>query len=274
MMVSTSSLNVLDRPLVERIAAGLLTSPGLVEKDWHVTRALGVLARFDHGAAVPAFGGGTSLSKGWGLIKRFSEDIDFKVAMPVAASRSKARNERSDYRERILTALTEAEFTLDGEPVKRDESQFFSVNLFYPSLFVAGPGLRPHLRVVMTSPGFVQCGTGEQRVHQARLSVRLYVPALEPLSGTCRRGESTRARQIEDSGGPLGVQITPYHSHRPGKKRRPHMTNHIPAELPDRTRIGTIPTSPVPDGIEVSAVVFPDQAMANRWPGFRADPPT
>jgi predicted nucleotidyltransferase component of viral defense system len=150
MMVSTSSLNVLDRPLVERIAAGLLTSPGLVEKDWHVTRALGVLARFDHGAAVPAFGGGTSLSKGWGLIKRFSEDIDFKVAMPVAASRSKARNERSDYRERILTALTEAEFTLDGEPVKRDESQFFSVNLFYPSLFVAGPGLRPHLRVEMT----------------------------------------------------------------------------------------------------------------------------
>ena len=95
-MVSTSSLNALDRPLVERVAAGLLTSPGLVEKDWHVTRALAVLARFDHGAAAPAFGGGTSLSKGWGLIKRFSEDIDFKVAMPAAASRSKARNERSD----------------------------------------------------------------------------------------------------------------------------------------------------------------------------------
>jgi hypothetical protein len=148
--VSTSSLNARDRLLVERVAAGLLTSPGLVEKDWHVTRALAVLARFDHGAAAPAFGGGTSLSKGWGLIKRFSEDIDFKVAMPVAASRSKARNERSDYRERILAALAEAEFTLDGEPMKRDESQFFSVNLFYPSLFVTGPGLRPHLRVEMT----------------------------------------------------------------------------------------------------------------------------
>jgi hypothetical protein len=150
MMVSISSSNVLDRPLVERVAAGLFTSPGLVEKDWHVTRALAVLARFDHGAAAPAFGGGTSLSKGWGLIKRFSEDIDFKVAMPAAASRSKARNERSDYRERILAALMEAEFTLDGEPMKRDESQFFSLNLFYPSLFVTGRGLRPHLRVEMT----------------------------------------------------------------------------------------------------------------------------
>ena len=35
--------------------------------------------------ATPVFSGGTSLSKGWGLIKRFSEDIDFKVAMPAAA---------------------------------------------------------------------------------------------------------------------------------------------------------------------------------------------
>lgn len=150
MMVSTSSLNVLDRQLVERVAADLLTSPGLVEKDWHVTRALGVLAGFNHGAAVPAFGGGTSLSKGWGLIKRFSEDIDFKVSMPAAASRNKAKNERSSYREGILAALTNADFTLAGEPMKRDESRFFSADLFYPSLFVTGPGLRPHIRIEMS----------------------------------------------------------------------------------------------------------------------------
>lgn len=55
-MVFTSSLNVLDRRLVERVAADLLTSPGLIEKDWHVTRALAVLAAFDHGGYVPAFG--------------------------------------------------------------------------------------------------------------------------------------------------------------------------------------------------------------------------
>jgi hypothetical protein len=39
--VFTSSLNVLDQRLVERVAADLLTSPGLIEKDGHVTRALG-----------------------------------------------------------------------------------------------------------------------------------------------------------------------------------------------------------------------------------------
>jgi Nucleotidyl transferase AbiEii toxin, Type IV TA system len=79
-------LNVLDRHLVERVAAALLTSPGLVEKDWHVTRAIGVLASHDHGAAVPAFGGGTSLSKGWGLIKRFSEDWSSALVAAVARS--------------------------------------------------------------------------------------------------------------------------------------------------------------------------------------------
>ena len=60
---------MLDRRLVERVADSLLTEPSLVEKDWHVTRAIGVLAGYDHGAAIPAFGGGTSLSKAWGLIR-------------------------------------------------------------------------------------------------------------------------------------------------------------------------------------------------------------
>jgi hypothetical protein len=140
---------VLDRRLVEDVAGRLRSDPSLVEKDWHVTRAIGVLARMDHGGAVAAFGGGTSLSKAWGLIKRFSEDIDFKVAMPPAVSRNKARVERSAYRERIIGALAGADFVLAGEPAKRDENRFFSAELFYPGLFGATAGLCPHIRVEM-----------------------------------------------------------------------------------------------------------------------------
>jgi hypothetical protein len=140
---------VLDRRLVEQVAADLLASPGLVEKDWHVTRAIGVLAALDHRGARPAFGGGTSLSKAWGLIKRFSEDIDFKVAMPPASSRNQAKKARSAYRDQVLAALATAGFTLAGEPMKRDENRFFSADLAYPSLFPTGPGLRPHIRVEM-----------------------------------------------------------------------------------------------------------------------------
>ena len=141
---------MLDRRLVEDIASRLDADAGLVEKDWHVVRAISVLAAFDHGAVKPAFSGGTSLSKGWGLIKRFSEDIDFKVAIPPAASRSKDRNLRRAYREQILNALQAADFELSGNVLKADEDRFFSANFAYPSEFGAGQGLRPHLRVEMT----------------------------------------------------------------------------------------------------------------------------
>ncbi|WP_276968644.1 aldo/keto reductase, partial [Metallibacterium scheffleri] len=39
-----------------------------------VVRAIGVIAALDHEGARPVFSGGTSLSVGWGLIQRFSED--------------------------------------------------------------------------------------------------------------------------------------------------------------------------------------------------------
>lgn len=143
-------MNVLDQPLVEAVAQRLSTAPGLIEKDWHVTRALEVLAVFDHDGSSPAFGGGTSLSKGWDLIKRFSEDIDFKVAMPARTSRSQVKKARSIYRDRVLAGLTAAGFGIGDDVLKRDESSFFSAALFYPAVFDTGPGLRPHIRIEMS----------------------------------------------------------------------------------------------------------------------------
>ncbi len=92
---------MLDKDLIERIAGALGTRPGLIEKDWHVVHALAVIVAVEHAGAAPAFSGGTSLSKGWGLLKRFSEDIDFKVAMPVSASGMQDRQQRSAYRQRF-----------------------------------------------------------------------------------------------------------------------------------------------------------------------------
>ena len=48
--------------------------PAIIEKDYYVTEALRNLAAA--GAERIIFKGGTSLSKGWNLIDRFSEDID------------------------------------------------------------------------------------------------------------------------------------------------------------------------------------------------------
>lgn len=48
--------------------------PSVIEKDYYVTEALRLIAAT--GTERIIFKGGTSLSKGWNLIKRFSEDID------------------------------------------------------------------------------------------------------------------------------------------------------------------------------------------------------
>jgi len=141
---------VLDRNLVEQIAADLGTRPGLIEKDWHVVRAIGVIAEVDKGGMAPAFSGGTSLSKGWELIKRFSEDIDFKVGEPSTSSASRARRERTAYRECVLEALSSAGFQLEREPLSGNESRYFSAALAYGAEFGPGQGLRPHIRVEMT----------------------------------------------------------------------------------------------------------------------------
>ncbi|MFL5328669.1 MAG: nucleotidyl transferase AbiEii/AbiGii toxin family protein [Gemmataceae bacterium] len=45
-----------------------------IEKDYYVTEVLRIIAK--HAADKIIFKGGTSLSKGWNLIERFSEDID------------------------------------------------------------------------------------------------------------------------------------------------------------------------------------------------------
>jgi hypothetical protein len=62
----------------------------------HFVRAIGVIAQVDRVSMAPAFSDRISLSKGWELIKRFSECIDFKVGRA-----SRARRERTTCRERV-----------------------------------------------------------------------------------------------------------------------------------------------------------------------------
>lgn len=60
-----------------RAAERFAVSEQFVEKDYYVTEILRVVA--DQLGDRATFKGGTSLSKGWGLTTRFSEDIDLFV---------------------------------------------------------------------------------------------------------------------------------------------------------------------------------------------------
>jgi hypothetical protein len=60
------------------IAIQVGLSPYAVEKDWWVTQTLNILFQTEIAPHL-VFKGGTSLSKAWKLIERFSEDIDLAL---------------------------------------------------------------------------------------------------------------------------------------------------------------------------------------------------
>ena len=64
--------------LIRLVADKRRLSEGIVEKDYWVTHALWSLQ--ETGLAI-YFKGGTSLSEGFDLIQRFSEDVDLTIAL-------------------------------------------------------------------------------------------------------------------------------------------------------------------------------------------------
>lgn len=72
----------LDKKLQLQVLDQVRSNTGLdqqtIEKDWWVTQTLGALFALPYAEHL-SFKGGTSLSKCWGLIERFSEDIDIGI---------------------------------------------------------------------------------------------------------------------------------------------------------------------------------------------------
>src|ERR1700734_2155440 len=76
--------------LIEAAAQHLRLRPVFVEKDYWVTYVLKNLSQSIHRGKV-VFKGGTSLSKAYSLIERFSEDIDLAVLSPGEYSDAKMK---------------------------------------------------------------------------------------------------------------------------------------------------------------------------------------
>ena len=88
--------------------------PAIIEKDYYVTEALRVIAATAGDKVI--FKGGTSLSKGWNLIQRFSEDIDlFLDPLAFTPHLGKKANDRELKRLRdSITKHPALKFTADG----------------------------------------------------------------------------------------------------------------------------------------------------------------
>lgn len=138
----------LDKEIIQDIATELGISPSFIEKDFYACKILDELSSFNYENAKLIFTGGTCLSKGYGLIKRFSEDIDFRISTLVGFN----RNNRRQLRQAIIDRFKQIEYieVLEDTLVKRNESKFFSFYIKYPQIFEPDTSLRSNLKLEFT----------------------------------------------------------------------------------------------------------------------------
>lgn len=146
-------------------------SPEAIEKDWWVTMTLKAIFNTAYGQHL-LFKGGTSLSKSWGLIERFSEDIDLAISrdylgFPGELTISKIKRlkrQSSEFTSTVFRDAVEAElirlgipaemFTLISTPIPplmKDTVDPQELVLIYPSLFHEQPYLLPRVKIEVSA---------------------------------------------------------------------------------------------------------------------------
>lgn len=139
--------NAPDEATLGRVAGALAVDEAFVEKDWFVVQAIRQLVALGTDDITPVFSGGTALLKGYGLIKRFSEDIDFKLALSdafLAKSGNQRRNILGGFRNALGAAWAAAGFTVTKVEA-RDANGFLKFEMDYPTSLEPHGSLRPHI---------------------------------------------------------------------------------------------------------------------------------
>lgn len=127
------------------VASEYGVDPSFIEKDWYAVQVLKLLSDHTIDGAFLVFCGGTSLSKGYGLIHRFSEDIDIQIVTTHIISRA----ERKVWRDAIIALInTHPDLSIDTQSLEsRNKSKFFSFNIVYPQIQNTHTALRPHIKL-------------------------------------------------------------------------------------------------------------------------------
>lgn len=131
-----------------------LPSVSLVEKDVHVVRAIQAVASVAADPFTLVFGGGTALARAHKIVRRMSEDVDFKIVPPTTPlSRNGLRQQLGTLRDRVTAALQAAGFAFDPADKaalnSQNESRYTVYQLPYPESG-AGEGLRPTIQIELT----------------------------------------------------------------------------------------------------------------------------
>lgn len=124
----------------------------VIEKDYYVTQVIHALSGTENDYFRLVFAGGTCLAKAHKLVKRMSEDIDFKIQVKnIDANFSKTRllKELKEFRSQIGSKLILPGITT-GESRVRNEGKYSRIELNYSSVFPVSTSLRPHILLEFT----------------------------------------------------------------------------------------------------------------------------
>ena len=139
-----------------------------VEKDWWAVQTLALIFSMECASAL-VFKGGTSLSKGWNLIERFSEDIDLALDRAYLGeqfagelSKQEIKKLRKASRQFMATTFRDelkAKFDAVGlvdvgiqcRESKDSDQDPSIIDIYYPSLTETEPYLQPRLQVEVSN---------------------------------------------------------------------------------------------------------------------------
>ena len=146
---------------INQIAEEKGISPFAVEKDWWVTQTLSIIFEMEEAPHL-VFKGGTSLSKSWNLIQRFSEDIDLAIDREFLGF-SETPKRKTNLRKKSGKFVSEefypklqrrfrekgigegVEFTLEEAQSSDQDPRI--INIFYPSVIQTKGYLNPRVQV-------------------------------------------------------------------------------------------------------------------------------
>ncbi len=126
--------------------------PFIIEKDYYVTHIIHALSGIENEHFRLIFAGGTCLAKAYRIVKRMSEDVDFKIQLKKTDnifSKNRLLKELKKFRTQIISSLTLPNLTIK-DSVVRNEGQYLRAELTYPPLFTGDNTLRPHLLLEFT----------------------------------------------------------------------------------------------------------------------------
>lgn len=124
-----------------------------LEKDILVATAVAEICRIGQadGAQI-IFAGGTSLSQAWGVIKRLSEDADFRIALPPDVT---SGNQRKKYlsaiKADIVKVMGDLGFPLVDTMKGRNSNAYMMGEFIYDSRYPQSRALRPFIKLEITA---------------------------------------------------------------------------------------------------------------------------